>query len=211
MFKIIILKNKRKNEEGFTIPELLISIFIISILSITATTFSRDIFLLNSNFSGGMNAQLEARHVVKIIISELRETSPSNLGAYPIALASSSAITFYSDIDNNGLKDKVRYFLNGNDLKRGVIAPSGSPLTYVTANEKITTLATNVVSSSTLPIFQYYPSNYSGTSTPLAQPVNLSSVRLVKVNVIIDKNPNHSPVPIIVTSQVSLRNLKDNF
>lgn len=205
------MEKNAKYKKGFTMTELLVSIFIISILTVAVNTFSRDIFYLNSNFSGGLNAQLDARHIVKVIVSELREASPSNLGSYPIALASSSAITFYSDINGDGLKEKIRYFLSGNDLKRGVVVPSGSPLTYSDANEKITNLVSGVVASSTLPIFQYYTSDYAGTSSPLAYPVSASLIRLVKVSVIVDKDPSHSPAPIIVTSQVSLRNLKDNL
>ncbi len=69
----------------------------------------------------------------------------------------------------------------------------------------------NVVASSTLPIFQYYPATYDGTGSALSIPVTISSVRLVKITVIIDNDPNRSPVPMIVTSSVTLRNLKDNL
>lgn len=198
---------KKNFKKGFSIAELIISIFIISILSISIGNFTRDIFFLNSALSGGMNAQLDARHLVKVAVAELREASPSNLGAYPISLASSTGITFYSDINNDGLKDRIRYFLSGKTIKRGVVVPSGNPLTYNDSDEKLSTLISDVVASSTLPIFQYY----SGSEVQLIQPVVVSNVRLVKITVIIDADPNHPPAPIIVTSQVSIRNLKDNI
>ena len=198
-------------QKGFTIIELLISIFIISLFAVTATVFERDIFSLNFSLQNNLNAQLDARHIVKNMVAELRATEPSSLGAYPIVLASTTAITFYTDINGDSIKERIRYFLSGTSLKRGVLAPTGNPLTYVDANEKLTTVVSNAVSSSTVPIFQYYSSSYAGTSTPLVQPVNISSVRLVKITVIIEKDPNKSPVPIVVTSQVSLRNLKDNL
>lgn len=198
-------------KRGFTFTELLISIFIISILTITVTTFQRDVFSLNYSLQGSLNAQIDARHVVKIMVTELRKTGPSALGAYPISLASSTGVTFYSDADSDGVKDRVRYFLSGTTIKRGVVAPSGSPLTYNDANEKLTTVISGFVASSTLPLFQYYPSSYTGITSPLTQPVNIPSIRLVKITAIIDKDSNHSPAPIIVTSQVNLRNLKDNL
>ena len=68
-----------------------------------------------------------------------------------------------------------------------------------------------LVSSSTLPIFQYYTADYSGTSSPMTYPISVSLIRLVKISVIIDRDTSHSPAPIIVTSQVSLRNIKDNL
>ncbi len=204
------LKNKKKQNFGFTLVELVVSVAIVSLISITIATFQKDIFFVTSSLSGSMNAQLDARHIVKIMVTELRQASPSNMGAYPIELASSTGVTFYSDINHDGLKDKVRYFLSGKTIKKGVIVPTGTPLTY-TGAETITTIISNVVASSTVPLFQYYPSSYAGTTSPLTQPVDTSVVRLVKITAIIDVDPNRSPIPLLVTSQVSIRNLKDNL
>jgi prepilin-type N-terminal cleavage/methylation domain-containing protein len=197
--------------KGFTLVELLLSVLVISVIAVTVGTFQKDVFSLNYSLQGSLNAQLDARHVVKIMVTELRKASPSALGAYPVALASSTAITFYSDVDNNGVKDKVRYFVSGSTVRKGVVAPTGNPLVYNDANEKLTTIITGFVSSSTLPLFQYYPSSYTGTTSPLTLPIDVLALRLVKITVIIDKDPAHSPAMIVVTSQVNLRNLKDNL
>ena len=61
------------------------------------------------------------------------------------------------------------------------------------------------------PIFDYYDTNYDGTTAPLAQPVSAIAVRLVKITLIIDKNSLRPPAPITMTTQVSMRNLKDNL
>ncbi len=202
------IKNKKR---GFTLIELLISIFIISLLTVTIGTFQKDVFSLNKTLQGDLNAQMDSEHVVKIMITELRTTSPSSLGAYPIALASPTAITFYSDLNGDGLKEKIRYYLSGNSVKRGIIIPTGNPLIYNDATEKTSILISNFVASSTLPLFQYYTSSYNGTGNPLGSPVNISLIRLVKVTAIIDSDPNRSPGPLVITSEVSLRNLKDNL
>lgn len=201
----------RSTRGGFSLVELLISVAILSMIVVIATTFQRDVFSLNYTLQGSLNAQLDARHVVKVMITELRKAEPSAGGAYPIVVASSTTVTFYSDVDSNGTSDRVRYFISGSELRKGVIAPTGSPAVYNSANEKISTIISGFVSSSTLPLFQYYPSTYTGTTSPLTSPVDIPSVRLMKVTVIIDKDPNKSPVKIIVTSQVNLRNLKDNL
>lgn len=200
--------NKKYNK-GFTLTELLVSIFIISILTVIVNKFASDVFVLSNALSSGMSAQFDARHVIKQMVTEIRTASPSGNGSYSIDTAATSTLIFYSDINNNGTIDRVRYFLSGKDLKKGVIAPSGNPVTY-TGTENISTLITGLVSSSTAPIFQYYPSTYYGTTSPISSPVPQASVRLVKITVIIDKDPTHAPTQIVVTSQVSLRNLKDN-
>ncbi len=196
---------------GFTLVEILISVAILSMLSLIISTFQKDVFSLNFSLQGSLNAQIDARHVLKVMVTELREVGPSAVGAYSIELASSTGVTFYSDVDNNGLKDKVRYFLSGTEVKRGITAPSGSPLTYNSANEKLSTVISGFVASSTRPLFEYYPSTYTGSTPPMSYPIDIQSIRFVKITVIIDKDPNRSPAEMIVSSQVNLRNLKDNL
>ncbi len=198
-------------KKGFTLVELLVGLGIISMLIVVASTFQRDIFFLNNNIQSNLNAQLEARHVIKIMIAELRKSTPSATGSYAIESASSTAVVFYTDVGDNGSVDRVRYFESGPVIRKGVTTPVGSPPSYNLNNEVVTTLVKSVISSSTLPFFQYFTSSYAGTSSPLTYPLAIASVRLVKVNVIIDTDPNRSPIPLIVTSQVSMRNLKDNL
>jgi hypothetical protein len=196
---------------GFSFVEIIIAVAITALVFNVVSKFAVDVFSLNSVISGNLNTQLDARHVVKVMVAELRKTSPSSLGSYPLVLAGSTAVTFYSDIDNDGLKDRVRYFIDGKLLKKGVVMPTGSPLSYDDGSEKISTLMSGVVSSSTQPIFQYYSSSYYGTGVALSQPVNVSNVRLIKITVMIDIDPNRSPIPFAVISSVAMRNLKDNL
>lgn len=198
-------------KKGLTIAELVISIAILSVLAVTIGTFQRDIFSLNFSAQNNLSAQLDARHVLKQMIAELRESSASSLGAYPIALASTSALTFYSDVDNDGIKERIRYYLSGTTLRRAELTPTGSPLVYVDANEEITSVVANVANNATTSIFSYYPSTFAGTSTPLAQPVTIANIRMININVVIEKDANKSPVPLVVTTSVVLRNLKDNL
>ncbi len=200
------MKNK-----GFTITELIISIAILSIIAYAVGSFQYDIFSLNFSAQNSMSAQFDARHITKYFAKELREASNSSLGSYPIALASSTAITFYSDIDNDGLKERVRYYLSGNKIMKGVLAPSLNPIVYNSANEKTTTILTSVLNSTTTPVFEYYNSYYAGTSSPLSFPVNINEVRMVRMYVIIDKDSNKSPTPLKVETKVNIRNLKDNL
>jgi len=189
--------------------EVLVTIFIVALIGITVLTFQKDIFSLNTLLSTSLAAQDEARKALKIITAEIRPLSPSSVGAYPIAEANPTSFIFYSDIDNDQFKERVRYFLSGTTLKKGVIKPSGTPLTYNPANETISEIIHDITSGTTL-IFDYYDNNYDGTTSPLTQPVDMSAIRLIKITVVIDKNPNKYPGPITLTTQVSMRNLKDN-
>ncbi len=205
------MKYFKNKKGGYSFTEVIISVAIIGLIFNIVGRFAGDVFSLNSIISGGLNTQLDAKHLIKVMVTELRKTMPSSLGSYPIELANSSAITFFSDVNSDGLKERIRYYMDGTNLKKGMIIPSGTPLSYVSSNEKKSTLMSGVISSSTQPLFQYYSSTYTGSSAPLSIPVNISEIRLIKITVIIDKDPLRSPVPLTVTSSVSLRNLKDNL
>ncbi|MFA6006462.1 MAG: prepilin-type N-terminal cleavage/methylation domain-containing protein [Candidatus Paceibacterota bacterium] len=198
------------DNKGFVLTELLVSIAILAILAIAVSSFSRDVFSLNAYNQERLIASDELRRGLKQFTAELRTAEPSDAGDYLFIVASSSAITFFSDVNGDGTHEKVRYYMSGNILKRGIISPTlGSPPTYNLANEKIIELVHTVTNGSA--IFSYYPDTYTGNSAPFTQPVPIDQVRLVKVNVSVDPDPNRSPAPIVDGTQVTIRNLKDNL
>ena len=208
---MILFTTYRNTRSGFTLIEVMISIAIISIVGSAAVILLKDTFSLNRLISGSLTAQGEARRALKMMSAEIRVTSPSSLGAYALAQVATSSITFYSNIDSDSYKEQVRYFLQGTTLKKGVIKPSGAPLTYSAAQEQVTEIAHDVVASTTAPLFSYYNEDYDGTTAPLSSPVDIAAVRLMKIMIIIDKDSQKSPGPLILTTQISLRNLKDNL
>jgi hypothetical protein len=142
---------------------------------------------------------------------EIRSAETGDDGAYPLAAAATSSLTFFADIDANGTREKIRYYIASTTVYRGVIKSSGSPATYNPNTESKKLLITGVQASSTLPMFQYFDSMYAGTSTPMTYPLNLTSIRLIKTSLIIDTDPTKSPTIRTYTTQASLRNLKDNL
>jgi len=198
----MIKKNNHKKSRGFTIIEMIVVIFIIGLISLAAATFQNDIFSLNKIVSDSISAQDEMRKVFKMITAEIRSASSSNSGAYPISDLSQNSFIFYSDIDGDGLKERIRYFLSAGALKKGILKPSGSPLTYNPANETLSDVVYDVANGSTA-VFNYYDKDYDGTTAPLADPINVISVRLIKITIVIDN--------MTFTTQVSMRNLKDNL
>ncbi|MDP2741176.1 MAG: type II secretion system protein [bacterium] len=199
-----------KNNLGFSMIEIIVVIFILGLIGTSVWTFQSDIFSLNNILSGNITSQEEARNSFKAMTAGIRSISPSSLGAYPLYEVNPNSFTFYSDIDDDGLKERIRYFLSGNILKKGVLKPSGNPLVYNTANEVISEIIHNISNGST-PIFDYYDTDYDGTTAPLSQPVNIIAVRLVKITVIVNSNSSNPPILITFTTQVSMRNLKDNL
>ncbi len=208
MYPKLLLQNKKSS--GITILEVLITVAIFGLVATALGGFMFNVFDQNRFLSASINAEQEGRVVLKTFASELRSASASSAGSYPILSASSTAITFYSDLNNNGLKEQVRYFMSGKTLKKGVIQPSTSvPPTY-NGTEVVTDLVNNITNG-TSGIFSYYDSSYDGTNAPLAAPISVSLIRLVKVTLVIDSDPGKSPTAVNITTQTSVRNLKDNL
>lgn len=201
--------NKKHRKKGITIIELLFGVSFIIVFSAVIYNFQNNLFSSSEYLQNSLNAESEARSVLRKIISELRSMNYSNIGTHPIQSASDDSIIFYSDINNNGNTERLHYFLDGNLLKVGVVYPSGAPLQYDLETESIKTLVRNVSASSS--IFSYFDSSYDGTTEPLNLPINIVSIKLIKVNIPIILNETSTSTPYIISSQISIRNLKENL
>lgn len=209
--KTILFNSNSNYKKGFTLAEIVVVVGITGLIMMAIASFQVGIINNNKYSQDSLSSAQDARTILRTMVKELRSTSTSNNGSYPVILAATNTVSFYSDTDGNGTKEQIRYFIASSTLKKGLIIPTGSPLVYNQGSESITTLAYDLRNASTTPLFEYFDGNYAGTSSPMTQPVDVSKVRLVKINLIIDANPNKAPISRVYTSQVSLRNLKDNL
>lgn len=199
-----------RDNRGMTLVEVIITVGIFSLIIGTVV----EIFLVSTRSKDIVFEQLEvqgqARKTVQDFINEARAMRYSSAGAFPLQKASTTEIIFFTNVDKDSIVERVRYFLVTSTLKRGLIEPTGSPLTYVTSTETVLTVVNNVTNG-TSSLFYYYDENYSGvSSTPLAQPVDVTKPRIIEMRLIIDKNPLLSPVPFAIQGHTTIRNLKSN-
>lgn len=187
--------------------EILFGVSVFALIMIALTLLARNIFVYNSFISAGLTTADSSRNILKRFTAEVRTAGPAETGAYTIAVATPSAFTFYSDIDGDGAKERVRYFLEQGNLRKAVLKPSGSPLSY-SGVETTTTLATHITNTD---IFEYYDKYYDGDGSPLPMPIGIPNVRLVKITLVADQDPNRPPGPATFSTQVTMRNLKDNL
>ncbi|MBI2647820.1 MAG: type II secretion system protein [Candidatus Wildermuthbacteria bacterium] len=198
------------SSKGFTLVEVLVGIALSVLVGAGIWIAQREAFGAQAMIRDSLGAQTEARRALKDITMFVREASSASDGSYPISQALENSFVFYVDQDANGVKERVRYFLNGTTLKKGTVIPSGSPLAYHSADETIQELVHDMANGAQ-PVFQYYDASYDGSAPPLSFPVAAMNVRLVRVVLIIDKNAGRLPDPFTIGAQVTLRNLKDNL
>ncbi len=196
--------------KGFTAIEMLITLAILGFIGVGIGRLAGDTFYFSRLFQTNLNSADEARRILRPMADEIRGATISSAGAYPIEEASPTSFIFFVDIDNDTFKERIRYFLDGTTLKIGVTKPTGSAFAYDPQTETIIDMVSGIQNGAT-PIFDYYDTNYDGTTPPLAAPFSVSDVRLVKITFIIDADLDQPPGATTVTTQISFRNLKDNY
>ena len=199
-------KKRTSNQAGFTLVEIMVSIGILTGGIVLIGLFARNVSDIGIDFTQRFKAEQEIRLTIGEAIAELRSVAQSHEGSYPISMAGTSTLTFYVDLQNDGKIERVRYFLSGQTLKKGIISPSGDPLTYNPANETIKDVVHNVVTG-TSSIFSYYDSDYTGDEPPMTIPVVISDIRMVEINISAKDTGQISQTSF--STRVTPRNLRD--
>lgn len=200
------------NIRGMTLVEVLVAIAIMLIAMEGFTllflkSWDTNKFILEE----GMASAAASRATSKIV-SQLRSTRQADNGDYPIESADDFDFKVYTDIDKDGVTERVHYFLDQatDQLKVGVTNPvAGTPVSYPAADDTVSILANYVVNESTDPVFYYYNQNYPGdtVNNPIATPAAIDQIRLVRVHLYVNINPVHAPDNINIESFADLRNL----
>ena len=211
MSNFLMIKKTLLSKSGFTLVETIVAVSIFTILMFGITLMMKNIIVNGRQDALTINNVDGARRVGSIFTNELRNGAYGANGAYPIGQASSTQIIFYSTSPKgDGTVSKVRYYISGKTLYKGVTSPGGSPLGY-NGREATTTLIT-AMSLGSSPLFNYYDGNYSGTSTPLTQPVNINQVKFVRLNLIVSKQIFQNATSTFqVSAGSTIRNLKTNL
>ena len=197
--------------QGMTLVEVLIAVAIFGIVMVAVAAFEVNVFSYKGSITSSYETTQSAQIMLKTMLSELRETQTAANGSYPILQAGSTTLSFYSDSDNDTVVERITYSYSGSILYRAVIRPSGFPSAYNPDDQSTTTLLTNIRNGQSVPLFEYFDTDYTGTSSPLAYPISIRDIKLVKINVSLDVDERRSPVPVVYSVQASFRNLKNNL
>lgn len=198
------------NKKGFTLLEGLVAMGIFLLLIVPITGFLINGFRYNTVIWEQLKTQNDGRRALRETVDVLRKVETSSLGGFPIVSAGSYDLTVYSNVDTDSYREKVRFWLDGTTLKKNIVKPSGSPLSYAGVGTTIE-IAHDVVNiAKNMPLFTFYDENYTGTESALTSPISVTAVRLIKIDLEIEKDATKTPVPLRVESMVQIRNLKIN-
>jgi hypothetical protein len=197
-----------------TVVEMLIATFIFVLITIGSVILLNQIYKRHGFAMEQGRSVSQVQQNVKIMVDEIRRASVADSGAYPIQNAENFDLVFFADIDNDHVAERVHYYLDGITIKKGIAEPSGIPPAYPSGDQIVTTIGDYVRNTDIQPLFRYFNSDYPADqmNNPMATPVSqISSVRMVEVDVYYNLDLLRSPDNIRLQTFVEMRNLKDNW
>ena len=152
---------KNKKYKGYTLIEIVVVVAIFGFVIVSVGVFITQGYQANTFGYEQSQALREAQKGISTMIKEIREAGYGDDGSAPFALADDFEIIFFSDVDKDVATERIRYFVDGTDFKKGTTEATGDPLEYLDENEIITTLSEYVRNSDTN-VFTYYNGDYPG-------------------------------------------------
>lgn len=198
-----------KSDFGLTFVEVMLTVAIFSIIFMAVFSLISNYNKTSDLIAIQLALQSEGRNSLSQIVNDLRRINQGSNGAFAIDSADADSFIFYSNIDADSYFEKVEYFISGNELRKSATKPSGNPLVYNPA-DKITVVLSEKIANGSTPLFSYYDNAYAGTGAALALPVDVTAIRFVKINLVLDDNPSDPIAPMNMEAKAALRNLKDN-
>jgi Tfp pilus assembly protein PilV len=201
------------SQSGFTFIEILIAIFGFGMIVVGLLSLFSGIFTFSRQQSTLLSDADYGRKLAFQIAAELRNGISGANGGYILDTAQNQQIVFYSpnaDVDSS--IERIRYYVQSGKLYKGVTEYNGT--TYNTSTEQSVVVQNDLANSSSTPVFYYYDGNYTGSSsqTSLVQPVNVTSVKFVKINLqVYNKGGVKNTNTFTITASAAIRSLKTNL
>lgn len=193
-----------------TLVEMLIGIAVMVILLGMITTFIIRAFYLNRySYEQGLNVAV-MQNSLRSFITNLREAKQSDAGEYMIVLADDYEMTFFANVDDDDATERLHYYLEDEQLKIGISKASGFPIAYPVTDTEVKIVGNGIVNTGSQSMFYYYNQDYpvDTTNNPLSTPVSPSEVGMIKIDIYVNVDAEHSPDSAHIETFVRPRNIR---
>ncbi len=207
-----------KKYKGVTFVEMIVTIVITSIVILGSSLFFVNMWTsYHYTFKSGV-ASFVASHAVEDAVNTMRKAQQAQNGAFPIEYANDHEFIFYADFDDDGVVERIRYFVENDTFKRGITKPDNSMPPVYNGTEVIQDIAKNVRNdiASGEAVFEYYAMDgeiYSYSDIEgkaLATVATPADIRMVKIVLWVNPEPIYrSPDNVRIQSFVVVRNLTE--
>ncbi|RJQ32383.1 MAG: prepilin-type N-terminal cleavage/methylation domain-containing protein [Actinobacteria bacterium] len=194
-----------QSKKGMTIVELMVAMVIFTLVMVVLySIYFSSLANVERNKEANVIRQQTSIGIRKLAAG-LREISGPD--DEDIVVANANELTFYADVENDDVIERVHYYLSNSKLMRGIVEPAaGDPLDFSGA-ESSTEVADYILNNGSNPLFRYYDSTGQLTSLPLSS-ANREAVVSINIKVLSDKDTSKPPKAINLETKVYLRNRK---
>lgn len=202
-------KNLYNDLKGMTLPEMLVGVFVVTLLlGIISLLIIRSFYVNRYTIEQGLNTA-EVQKTVRIFTRNVREAKQADNGAYMIESADDFELTFFANIDDDDVTERLHYYLEDNKLKLGIADPSGFPLAYPAGDEEVRIIGNGIVNTGSQPIFYYYNKEYpvDTDNNPLATPPDIQDIGMVRLDIYVNVNTEQVPNSTHMETFVRPRNI----
>ena len=200
---------KRTRQAGMTMVEMVVAIGLYTVLIAMVFTSAQSLYFYNASTFAQSNEVDHAKRGMYRWSQDVREMTYAEDGTFPIVVKEPHRIGFYSDIDKDNSVEYVEYEVATTTLYKRTYNPVGNPPVYNLAapdqEEILSEYVQNIAQSTST--FYYYDTD--GVS--LGTGALLTSVRYIKIHLIVNIDPIRDPGEFLLRSGVAPRNLKDNL
>ncbi|MBC8465118.1 MAG: hypothetical protein H8D63_01990 [Parcubacteria group bacterium] len=196
---------QHNNTRGMSLIEAVVAIgmatiALSAIASMTISFYRTHRYTIEQSFA--INS---ARKGVERMVADIRETTFSDDGSFPIELMDAHELIFFSDIDRDDRIERVRFSLEDAVVFRGQAESTGDPLAYPADDDTIQQVSDNVRNEEYgQALFRYYDE----AGNEILDYNEVMDVRFVTVQVVVNINPERLPQDYTLQSSATLRNLR---
>jgi len=202
------MKSMNKNTAGFTLIETIVFVVVLTLIMIALMSSLISMYGSNRYSMEQASAVNSARKGIEQTVKHIREATFSDTGAYPIESMSDTAVTFYSNIDDNYKVEQIRLFLEDTAFKKGIIESSGNPLVYDSGTETVSVVSEDVRNTAeSVTLFQYYDTD----GNEITDYANITAVAFMTIRLVVNVNPSILPNNFSLYSTAALRNMDTVF
>lgn len=206
--------------KGITFVETVVVIGIMSVVMLGSSLFFVRMWRTHQFTYEIAIASFVSQRGIQKAEQVIRAARPSENGSFAIVSADDHDIVFYMDYDEDGVAERVHYFIDDQKLKVGVREPNLSvvPPTYADGDQTVQDAAEYIVNESAgLPTFTYFGESniYSYddiAGEALNTPVNnddIGKIKMVKILLFVNPDPIRKPNNVRIETFVVIRNLAD--
>jgi prepilin-type N-terminal cleavage/methylation domain-containing protein len=196
----------KKNEDGFSLPELMISMFLLSIAGILVVTLLTSATTTMRNIEVRSQANRQSQLIAGILEADLRSATSLSASTPVIAAADGVSLTTYRLKAVNGTPERHRYYMSQDKVMQGTLVAGGtSPNWTWTGTEKLSLVGQYVRNTTSAPLFTYYDIDNNQLTT-LTADTDRIKIRKIVINIICDVDTTKLPAAYATKLDVTLRN-----